>query len=54
MQAFFKEHGIKLFERDAAADLDAVFNSLKIYIERFGKPNNYMSFDEDIEAKRRI
>lgn len=54
VQAFFKEHGVQIFERDAAADKQTVFNSLKIYIERFGKPNNYQSFDEDVEAQRRL
>ena len=39
---------------NVASDKDTVFNSLKIYIERFGKPNNYQSFDEDVEAQRRL
>lgn len=54
VQAFFKDNGVQLFERDAASDQETVFNSLKIYIERFGKPNNYQSFDEDVEAQRRL
>ena len=54
VQAFFKDLEVQQFERDAASDKDTVFNSLKIYIERFGKPNNYQSFDEDVEAQRRL
>lgn len=54
VQAFFQGNSVTLFERDAATEQESVFNSLKIYIERFGKPNNYMSFDEDLEARRRI
>ena len=54
VQAFFKDNSVQQFERDAASDKETVFNSLKIYIERFGKPNNYQSFDEDVEAQRRL
>jgi hypothetical protein len=37
VQAFFKEHSVALFERDAASEKETVFNSLKIYIERVSK-----------------
>ena len=54
VQAFFEEHEISLFKRDAAIDAETMMSSLKIYIERLGKPNNFMNKDEDLEAKRRI
>lgn len=31
-----------------------MFEALKIYIERLGKPNNYMHNEEEKEAQRRI
>jgi len=54
VQDFFKEHGVKLFEKDSKLDRATVIESLKIYIERVEKPNNFMLNDESLEAKRRI
>lgn len=51
---FFADHSIKLFKKDAALDPEALMFSLKIYIERMGAPNNFLSQTESSEAKRRI
>jgi adenylate kinase len=51
VQAFFKEHGIQVFERDAAAEKDSVFNSLKIFIERVsGHSYFYLVFSSESQT----
>lgn len=54
VQDFFSENNITLFTKDAATEFETVMNSLKIYIERVEKPNNFRNLDEPLEAKRRI
>lgn len=43
-----------LFERDAGLELTQVMDAIKIYIERSGKPRNFMYKDASEEAARRL
>lgn len=53
LAAFFQEQGIELhWERDCTKTLTAqALRSFKIYIERFERPFNYMTFDEEEEQR---
>lgn len=43
-----------MFERDAGLELTQVMDAIKIYIERNGKPRNFMYKDASEEAARRL
>jgi adenylate kinase len=51
LKQFFEENGIQLHtELDCCGTpQDQILRSLKIYIERFEKPFNYMTFDSELE-----
>ena len=48
LKAFFEKYSVEVFESDGEGALEA----FKIYIERNGKPFNYMTIDKDSEAER--
>lgn len=54
VQAFYREQEIQVFEKDASLNKNMVFDSIKIYIERVEKPNNFLHNDIENETKRRI
>jgi len=54
VQQFFKDQGVKLFDKDASLDVQEIMDSIKIYIERNGKPHNFMIKDAPKEAARRL
>jgi hypothetical protein len=54
VQQFFKEQGVQLFEKDANLEVKKIMDSIKIYIERNGKPRNFMHNDASGEAARRL
>ena len=54
IQDFFRENQVQVFEKDASAEPDFAFNSIKIYIERMEKPINFLSNDFQGETKRKI
>ena len=39
---FFQDNKTEIFEMDAACDRYEIFESMRIYIERFGRPYNYL------------
>lgn len=43
-----------MFEKSAEVEPDVASDSLKIYIERMEKPNNFLNNDSEGEIKRRI
>ena len=49
---FFKKYEIGTFEKKADEEEEQVMEAFKIFIEREGKPFNYMTFDEEAEQKR--
>ena len=51
---FYREHNVQLFIKDASIKENVMFDSLRIYIERMGEPNNFLHQEESVEAKRRI
>ena len=54
LKQFFTGNKIQIFEKDASANNDIVFDAVKIYIERYDKPKNFMHHDIKQETKRRI
>jgi len=48
----FKERGINVFVEEALKNEKPLFESMKIYVERNGKPFNYMTFEHQDEQKR--
>lgn len=42
VQQFFKDQSVPLLEKDAGTPVEQVMHSVKIYIERSGKPRNFM------------
>ena len=54
VQQFFKDQAVQLFEKDAGLPVEQVMHSIKIYIERSGKPRNFMFKDASEEAARRL
>lgn len=54
MQKFFKDQKVQLFEKDASLNVKDIMDSIKIYIERNGKPKNFMHGDASDEAARRL
>ena len=49
---FFKKYDIGTFNKGADEEEEQVLEACKIFIERHGRPFNYMTFDEDKEAAR--
>ena len=43
-----------MFVKDASMDSSVVFDSIKIYIERMERPNNFLHNDIEEETRRRI
>ena len=39
---FFQENKTEIFEMDSSCDKYEIFESMRIYIERFGRPYNYL------------
>jgi hypothetical protein len=40
---FFQDHETEVFDIDAESDSYEIFESMRIYIERFGRPYNYLA-----------
>ena len=53
VQDFFREHKTEVFTENAESLEGKNMKAFKIYIERLGKPFNYMTFDEEDEAARK-
>lgn len=54
VQQFFSENGIAVQVKDAAEPVDNVWHAIKIFVEREGKPTNFVFGEESTEAKRRL
>ena len=53
VQQFFKDQTVQIFNKDASFDVKTIMDSVKIYIERNGKPINFMNQDAPEELARR-
>lgn len=51
---FFKNNEVAVFPKDSAESYETAWSTLKIFIEREGKPVNFVFGEESEEAKRRI
>lgn len=51
---FYEQQGISVFNESIKTPIDDALDSFKIYIERNERPYNYMTFDEEEEAKRAV
>lgn len=53
LKQFFQEQGVTLHEQSDCINVNAdqALKSFKIYIERFEKPFNYMTYDDEEERK---
>lgn len=49
---FFSQYGISFFSQHCNDPVEKVFEAFKIFIEKGGKPFNYMTFDEQNEQSR--
>lgn len=49
---FFQENKTELFEIDCHGENFEMFESMRIYIERYGRPYNYLSSVEELNDKR--
>jgi len=49
---FFQDNKTEVFEMDAASDKYEMFESMRIYIERFGRPYNYLKSVLDLNEER--
>lgn len=49
---FFQDNKTEVFEVDAMGDKYEVFESMRIYIERFGRPYNYLKSVEELNRER--
>jgi hypothetical protein len=54
MSEFFKNREVPVFEKDAAETAETAWHTIRIFIEREGKPTNYVFGEESEEAKRRL
>jgi adenylate kinase len=56
LKEFFLEQGVTLHEEGACTTVDSAqaIKSFKIYIERFERPFNYMTYDEEEESQHVI
>ena len=53
VQDFFRQQKIEVFTENAESAEEKNMEAFKIYIERLGKPFNYMTFDEEDEGARK-
>ena len=51
-QKFFQDHKTEIFEMDADGDKYEMFESMRIYIERFGRPYNYLKSVRELNDER--
>jgi hypothetical protein len=49
---FFSQYNIPFFNQLSSDPVEKVFEAFKIFIEKGGKPFNYMTFDEQKEQNR--
>ena len=49
---FFQENKTELFEMDAEGDKYEMFESMRIYIERFDRPYNYLKSVAELNEER--
>ena len=52
MFRFFQENKTEVFELDCNGENFEMFESMRIYIERDGRPFNYLSTVADLNKKR--
>jgi len=52
VQELFKQQGVEILDTKCDLPEAEVLNKFKIYIEKFEKPSNYMTFDQEEEVKR--
>jgi len=52
VQKFFEQQGISNYQISIDKNTEEALDSCKIYIERNESPYNYMTFDQEEEAKR--
>jgi len=59
MIRFFQEKGVPvekegtdIFEVDCDGDNFEMFESMRIYIERYGRPNNYLETVDELNGRR--
>ena len=52
MSRFFQENATELFEVDCDGDNFEMFESMRIYIERDGRPYNYLKSVAELNKKR--
>jgi adenylate kinase len=51
-QKFFQDNKTEIFEMDAEGDKYEMFESMRIYIERFGRPYNYLKSVKELNEER--
>ena len=51
-QKFFQDNKTEIFELDAEGDKYEMFESMRIYIERFGRPYNYLKSVKELNEER--
>ena len=51
-QKFFQDNKTEVFELDAFDDRYEGFESIRIYVERFGRPYNYLKSNHELNAER--
>lgn len=49
---FFQDNKTEIFEMDAEGDKFEMFESMRIYVERFGRPYNYLKSVKYLNQKR--
>lgn len=49
---FFQDHKTEIFEMDADGEKYEMFESMRIYIERFGRPYNYLKSVKELNEER--
>jgi len=51
-QKFFQDNKTEIFEMDADGEKYEMFESMRIYIERFGRPYNYLKSVKELNEER--
>eukprot|EP00742_Colponemidia_sp_Colp-10_P000791 GILJ01000857.1.p1 GENE.GILJ01000857.1~~GILJ01000857.1.p1 ORF type:complete len:699 (-),score=133.23 GILJ01000857.1:66-2090(-) len=51
--AYFSELGLETFQADATKSPEDIFDMLRIYVERTGRPFNYLRADKEVALERR-
>ncbi len=49
---FFQDNKTEIFEMDCTGDKYEMFESMRIYIERFGRPYNYLKSVKELNNER--